>query len=83
MKRQYQPRSFLGGIFPLFPLFPLFFDGTERQYDRKYGLAVKVRSLKAGLSLKYSTNVLFMQRESITKRVVVNICRTMVKTIFD
>ena len=23
------------GVFPLFPLFPLFFDGTERQYDRK------------------------------------------------
>ena len=51
--------SFLPGIFPLFPLFPLFFDGTERQYDRKNRLAVKVRSLNAGLSNNYSTNVLF------------------------
>ena len=47
------------GVFTLFTLFTSFFDGTERQYECKKWLVVKVRSLKTGLSPKYSTNVLF------------------------
>ena len=47
------------GVFTLFTLFTLFFDGTERQYECKKWLVVKVQSLRSDLWLKYSTNVLF------------------------
>ena len=49
------------GVFTLFTLFTSFFDGTERQFECKKWLVVNVRSLRSGLWLKYSTNVLFVQ----------------------
>ena len=54
-------------IFPLFPLFPLFFDGTEMQYCWKNWLVVKVRSLRAGLWLQYSTYVLYWQIRKVLR----------------
>jgi hypothetical protein len=58
---------FLPGVFPLFPLFPLFFDGTEMQYCWKNWLVVKVRSLRAGLWLQYSTYVLYWQIRKVLR----------------
>jgi len=47
------------GVFTLFTLFTSFFDGTERQYECKKWLVVKVQSLMSNLWIEYSTNVLF------------------------